>query len=699
MALITLGIAAIIEAVMASAASVGTAVGAVALESALVGAETAALVGEAALVGTELAAVGSAEAAVGAGVVASSTLAETALATGAAEIALADGLASALAGEGVVVAGAESAAVAGAESAAVVAESAAATTEGVVGGVEGVSGLVSVQPTVQEVELASSELFAVTHEEVATAMADLGMANASAPGEVGIVAEQIVATRSADMAIALQELPSLGMADVGILSSAYGLAPSFVQAASVLTGGSVGIGTVLGGAVAVDTISDILRVNYVERHELMKSNTASTDEKSLLNVGVHGSDPELNHTLENGFLGINATTEEIASALGTGSATDVFTTKLTDAGWRDVVNTIVDMRNPKITDDYIDEQMKNFPHISNEMWLQLKENGFRESDAQALNRVLPGIKDQLYANAVAGYLMTNLKNDRMSVSERLEYFEAAQIQFATENYEIHELDEYLSQFSPFIKCLKNFSTTNTVAYYDSMLDKYYISIKGTDVTNPHDLFADYRILIGGRLSSTVRYMESHNLVKNLKRLRPNAEIIFIGYSLGGAIAANLADTYTSKAYTFALGSGLRDLVRGMTQVNQYKNARIHNTSNAFDIISLAGRLNSKSYTNHVIAPSSFISWLKLFGHDLAQFIPPLITFKHLENRKKILFDGVNVKYVNGMQTYMAPQEVVQELALYKSGRSHWRQPGKERTTHWIANTPFPLKKKLKSYYD
>jgi len=71
-------------------------------------------------------------------------------------------------------------------------------------------------------------------------------------------------------------------------------------------------------------------------------------------------------------------------------------------------------------------------------------------------------------------------------------------------------------------------------YYDDKKNFMIVAIRGTKITDKHDLIAD-ALAVTGRLRNSYRYNNDLQQIKEVKKLYPKTRFFGIGHSLGGAI--------------------------------------------------------------------------------------------------------------------------------------------------------------------
>ena len=99
----------------------------------------------------------------------------------------------------------------------------------------------------------------------------------------------------------------------------------------------------------------------------------------------------------------------------------------------------------------------------------------------------------------------------------------------------------------------SFDTKKSAVYHNKKTNKTIISYRGTDPTDPEDLYNDAHILRGSQ-STTDRYKRSEAVYDAVKT-KYNSEITSTGHSLGGNISEHIARKKGGKAETFNTGRG------------------------------------------------------------------------------------------------------------------------------------------------
>jgi hypothetical protein len=90
-----------------------------------------------------------------------------------------------------------------------------------------------------------------------------------------------------------------------------------------------------------------------------------------------------------------------------------------------------------------------------------------------------------------------------------------------------------------------------------------ISYRGTDITNPSDIFADAQILLGRdkiKIFLNDRFDEANQLFTKVKKEYPNSDIMLTGHSLGSAEAIYVGTRNNTKSISFNEGTSPLDVV-------------------------------------------------------------------------------------------------------------------------------------------
>ena len=99
----------------------------------------------------------------------------------------------------------------------------------------------------------------------------------------------------------------------------------------------------------------------------------------------------------------------------------------------------------------------------------------------------------------------------------------------------------------------SFNDKKHAVYHNKKLGKTVISYRGTDPTDPEDMYNDAHI-IKGTQASTDRYKRSEKLFDSVSS-KYGSNITSVGHSLGGNISEHIARTKGGKAETFNTGRG------------------------------------------------------------------------------------------------------------------------------------------------
>jgi len=136
------------------------------------------------------------------------------------------------------------------------------------------------------------------------------------------------------------------------------------------------------------------------------------------------------------------------------------------------------------------------------------------------------------------------------------------------------------------------------------------AVRGTDPTNPLDIFNDALIATGTMASAPVSRLKEVEKVYNT--LPKDSKVTLTGHSLGADIARRIGEKYNMRSVTFSTPEVYPSIGSGS-----------HNTTyltNKFDIVSSANKYINFSDNLNVI-PQTSTKFLTA-SHDISNFLPP-----------------------------------------------------------------------------
>lgn len=140
-------------------------------------------------------------------------------------------------------------------------------------------------------------------------------------------------------------------------------------------------------------------------------------------------------------------------------------------------------------------------------------------------------------------------------------------------------------------------------------DSIIFAVRGTDPTNPLDIYNDALIASGTMSSAPVSRLKE--VEKVFKKLPKNAEVTLSGHSLGADVARRIGEKYNKRSVTFSTPAVYASI--GSSQNTSY-------LTNKFDIVSSGNKYFNFS-DNLEILPQT--STKPLFAsHDISNFLPP-----------------------------------------------------------------------------
>ena len=140
-------------------------------------------------------------------------------------------------------------------------------------------------------------------------------------------------------------------------------------------------------------------------------------------------------------------------------------------------------------------------------------------------------------------------------------------------------------------------------------DSIIFAVRGTDPTNPLDIYNDALIASGTMSSAPVSRLKE--VEKVFKKLPKNAEVTLTAHSLGADVARRIGEKYNKRSVTFSTPAVYASI--GSSQNTSY-------LTNKFDIVSSGNKYFNFS-DNLEILPQT--STKPLFAsHDISNFLPP-----------------------------------------------------------------------------
>jgi len=148
-------------------------------------------------------------------------------------------------------------------------------------------------------------------------------------------------------------------------------------------------------------------------------------------------------------------------------------------------------------------------------------------------------------------------------------------------------------------------------------DSIIFAVRGTDPTNPLDIYNDALIATGTMASAPVSRLTE--VEKAFKKLPKNVEVTLSGHSLGADVARRLGEKYNTRSVTFSTPAVYPSI--GSSQNTSY-------LTNKFDIISSGNKYFNFS-DNLEVLPEISTKFLTA-SHDISNFLPPdhLYPLKH-----------------------------------------------------------------------
>jgi hypothetical protein len=185
------------------------------------------------------------------------------------------------------------------------------------------------------------------------------------------------------------------------------------------------------------------------------------------------------------------------------------------------------------------------------------------------------------------------------------------------NMDADKTQEALSHYMPGYELDTEQSTLNHIVIKRPD-ESAILAYRGTDPTNPNDLFAD-AIILGGMHRDAVDLRDTRfNLADKyyLDAKVKYSDVDLTGHSLGGAMADVIGTNYGEKSVVFNPGaSPLEFLNKNYPQ----STSKVYKTS-TLDLLSMS----SRGYSNPIEVPQSergSLPFLNIKSHDIKNFLP------------------------------------------------------------------------------
>jgi hypothetical protein len=211
------------------------------------------------------------------------------------------------------------------------------------------------------------------------------------------------------------------------------------------------------------------------------------------------------------------------------------------------------------------------------------------------------------------------------------------------------------------------SNRNRTTFFNPATRQAVVAFRGTHITNPSDLFADY-LIATGRTGLSTRFATSASVVRKANKKYGQDNVTVTGHSLGGAQALDVNRKLGNKAWAFSPGAGLGeipwDILRG-----------------AFTTPAKKKKQNATIVTS-IYDPISFSS---LFGPENKIIVKP--RYKNPHSLKNFYTDKVNGERKEAPLELpppaQAPQQLLQPDAheVQSKGRGGGGHPRKRARVH------------------
>lgn len=140
-------------------------------------------------------------------------------------------------------------------------------------------------------------------------------------------------------------------------------------------------------------------------------------------------------------------------------------------------------------------------------------------------------------------------------------------------------------------------------------DSIIFAVRGTDPTNPLDIYNDALIASGTMSSAPVSRLKE--VEKVFKKLPKNVEVTLSGHSLGADVARRIGEKYSARSVTFSTPAVYPSI--GSSQNTSF-------LTNKFDIVSSGNKYFNFS-DNLEVLPQISTKPLTA-SHDISNFLPP-----------------------------------------------------------------------------
>jgi hypothetical protein len=183
-----------------------------------------------------------------------------------------------------------------------------------------------------------------------------------------------------------------------------------------------------------------------------------------------------------------------------------------------------------------------------------------------------------------------------------------------------------------------------------------LAYRGTDPTNPQDLFAD-AVILGGAHRDAVHLRDTRfNLAEQyyLDAKVKYGAVDLTGHSLGGAMADVIGTNYNEKSVVFNPGASPMEF---LNKNYPQSTSKVYKT-NTLDLISMS----SRGYANPIEVPQSergSLPFLNIKSHDIKNFLPSY-------DMLPLTFDGEADVIIPSRIPIATTQEEVKEIIKEES---------------------------------
>tara|TARA_R110001606_G_scaffold187936_1_gene335538 strand:- start:2183 stop:3004 length:822 start_codon:yes stop_codon:yes gene_type:complete len=223
------------------------------------------------------------------------------------------------------------------------------------------------------------------------------------------------------------------------------------------------------------------------------------------------------------------------------------------------------------------------------------------------------------------------------------------------NMDVDKTQEGLSHYMPGYKLDEELSTLNHIVIQRPD-ESAIVAYRGTDPTNPYDLFAD-AIILGGAHRDAVDLRDTRfNLAEQYyidAKVKYGA-VDLTGQSLGGTMGDLIGTKYGEKSVIFNPGASPMEFLNKNYPVSTSK---VYKTD-TLDLISMS----SRGYANPIEVPQSergALPFLNIKSHDIKNFLP---TYDMLP----LNFDGDPDVIIPSRTPVAATKEEVKEVIKEES---------------------------------